>query len=81
MLPLLDILSEMKKINHSILVNFLELLDTLIDSSLQHEVTVWFGYKHYFIIFHAIDMYVTMGLHFSLLKYFVLPSERFVFIF
>eukprot|EP00112_Aurelia_sp_Birch-Aquarium-sp1_P000618 Seg1058.9 transcript_id=Seg1058.9/GoldUCD/mRNA.D3Y31 product="Mediator of RNA polymerase II transcription subunit 7" protein_id=Seg1058.9/GoldUCD/D3Y31 len=32
-----DILAEMKKINHSILVNFLELLDVLIDSPSQEE--------------------------------------------
>eukprot|EP00794_Sanderia_malayensis_P009127 gene9127-10100_t len=32
-----DILAEMKKISHSILVNFLELMDILIDSPLQDE--------------------------------------------
>ena len=35
---IVDILVEMKKINHSILVNFLELLDVLIDSPSQEEV-------------------------------------------
>ena len=38
----LDVLSEMKKMNHSILANFLELLDTLVDANLQNEVTVSF---------------------------------------
>ena len=38
----LDILSEMKKVNHSILANFLELLDTLVDADLQNEVRVSF---------------------------------------
>lgn len=39
-ISILDILSEMKKINHSILVNFMELLDTLVESNSQHEVTL-----------------------------------------